>query len=73
MSKDIAQVTHHIRQLRTIIEAIFTSTKEVLKSRPFVCPSVRPSVRPSVCYQDYANTTRPIILKKFNSKGIYVT
>ena len=38
-----------------------TSAKEVLNSRLFVCLSVRPSVR------------HPIILKKFNIKGIYGT
>ena len=39
------------------------------------CPSVRPFVSriTLILQQDYANTTRPIILKKFNSKGIYVT
>ena len=35
--------------------------------------SVRLSFLPSVCQQDYADTTRLIILKKINSKGIYVT
>ena len=28
---------------------IITSAKEVLNSRPFVCPFVLPSIRPSVC------------------------
>ena len=40
---------------------------------PIILPSVLPSVLPFICQQDYANTTRPIILKKFNSKEIYVT
>ena len=44
---------------------IITSAKEVLNMRPFVFPSV--------CKQIYTDTIRPIILKKFNSKGIYVT